>query len=390
MTRRQWLFLLAGLLLLGLAAGWFYTHFEQVTVKTHAPPEAEARRNPYLALERFFARMGRPLQRQADARFLDTLPAGGVLILDAARRIHMTPERVEHLLRWVEQGGYLIVSPDFPGEDPLLARFGVSRFIPGQSPEKSPATEEEADAVAPLPASGSLTVRIPGAPRPFLADPPTLGLQPGKIAPSWTAGRPRQGTQYLHFAHGSGHVTLISGLSSQFSNFTIGQHDHAEILWTLVQTYQPHLSGPITLVTRLQTPSLWQWLAEYAWTALISGLALLLLWLWRVVPRFGVPQPDPEPDRRQLREHLAAVGRYVWRSGGLEYWLAIARDSFQSRLALRHPAIAALPPAEQAEALARLTRRSAAQIAEALLGPAGSVSSFTSAMRTLRNLERSI
>ena len=60
MTRRQWLFLLAGLLLLGLAAGWFYTHFEQVTVKTHAPPEAEARRNPYLALERFFARMDAP------------------------------------------------------------------------------------------------------------------------------------------------------------------------------------------------------------------------------------------------------------------------------------------------------------------------------------------
>ncbi|MBS1196836.1 MAG: hypothetical protein H6R18_621 [Proteobacteria bacterium] len=396
MRRRVVVISLIVAVLAGLAVTWFYLNFEEVTVKTRTRPEAEARRNPYLALERFFVRMGRPVERRTDARFLDALPAGGVLILDAGRRAHLTPERLTKLLAWVEQGGYLIVSPDLPGNDLVLAHFGVSRFVGGNITADDDEEVVNENAAAD-PASTSCPAKdnraqvlIPGTNRPLFAAHQYQRLQAEKSKPIWQAGTAESGAQYLHFAHGGGQVTIIAALSRQFNNTNIGAHDHAEILWTLVQTYQPQLTGPISLMTRLEIPTLWQWLAESAWTAVIAGLALLLLWLWRVVPRFGAPLPDPEPDRRQLREHLTAIGRHIWRSGGLDYWLSVAREAFLARLALRHPALAVLPPVEQAEALARLTLRPAAMIADALYKPAGSISSFTSAMRTLQNLERSL
>lgn len=400
--KRRWLvFALIGVVLVGIATAWFFTHFEEVTVKRRTPPEAEARRNRYLALQRFMARLGRPLELRSDARFIDALPPGGVLILDAGRRSHMTPDRLARLLNWVEAGGYLIVSPDYGNKDILLERLGIVRFNEKQAaanetaeepdePEEKGETPPETPSAAGKPVENRLRVAIPGAGRALFAQSQYQGYRAGKQKPSWQSSQPGKGAQYLHFVRGDGHITLVVGFSRQFGNAGIGELDHAEILWTLVNTYQKQLTGPVSLMTRLEIPSLGQWLLESAREAVIASIVLFLLWLWRVVPRFGLPLPDPEPDRRQLREHLAAVGRHVWRSGGLGFWLAMARETFHARLALRHPALAALPPVEQAEALARLTRRPNAMIAAALYGAADSPHAFTSALRTLKNLERSL
>lgn len=410
--RRALILAFVALLLIGLGAVWFHTQYEEVSVKRRTEPLAEARRNRYLALERFFARMGRPLELRSDARFLDTLPAGGVLILDSGRRTHLTPERQTHLLAWVEQGGYLIVAPDFPGRDALMEKFDVSRHIknnPSYDQEEEQEENNEAgketenaagETIVKPPEKGCaasckvkdyrVQVLIPGAKQPLLADSLARSLQSGKIQPAWQAGRSEGGAQYLHFTQGKGHVTVVAGLAAQFGNRSIGKEDHAEIIWTLVQTYQPHRAGAIYLMTQLKIPTLWQWLAKYARHALFSGLALLLLWLWRIVPRFGPLVPEPEPERRQLREHLTAIGRYVWRAGGRQHWLTVGRASFHAQLSLRHPALASLPPTEQAAALAHLTRRPLKLITQALYGSAETVSSFTSAMRTLRNLEHSL
>lgn len=427
-TRRIVWITLALIVLGALGSLWFMDNFERRPVKTRVPPEAEARRNPYLALERFLGRMGRPLKREGDPRFLDRLPAGGVVILDVNRRAQMTPARIDQLLAWVGRGGYLIAAAELPGlEDPLLARFDLRRW--GEAKKPAPADDDEEDddgestpgpeasatpgeaaqrppeptpapAAAPTPTRPTparrvtpprvVTVAIPGAARPLTTAFLAPGLQPGRRTPAWSADAPEAGAQLVHFSHGAGQVTFVAGLPRRLSNLAIGQHDHAELIWTLVQTYQPDTAKPIHLLTRLTVQRLWDWLIERAWAVLVAGALLLGLWLWRVVPRFGTAQPEPEPDRRQLREHLTALGLYLWRRGGLDHWLAVARDAFQSRLARRHPALAGLPPARQAEALAQLTHRPVALIAAALHGPATTATAFTHALRTLRNLERSL
>lgn len=402
MTRRiVWISLLVvGLIVLGSV--WFVNNFDQVPVKERQAEEAEARHNPHLALERFFKRMGRPLTRRNNAQVLDELPPGGVLILDRNRRHHMSTERTEHLMAWVEAGGYLIVVPEeINVSDPICEKLDVSKFKPT---DKSfldlgdDEDDEDAPAEPPPPKTKAgqpkqmlpktITVAIPGAARPLTVKFWPYGLDAGEEDPDWQAGAANYGSQFLHFSVGKGHVTVADGLIQILDNHNIGDHDHAELLWTLIQTYQPDGSRPVILMSRLVVPSLWDWLANSAWTAVIGGLALLGLWLWRVLPRFGPAMPEPDASRRELREHLAALGRYIWRAGGLDHWLRVAREDFFGRLALRHPAVAALPPEEQATELARMSERSASLIAAALHGPAVSPHSFTQAMRTLRNLER--
>lgn len=402
MTRRiAWISLLViGLIV--LAGAWFVTNYEQVPYKHRLEEEAEARRNPQLALERFLARMGRPLTRQSDARSLDELAPGGVLILDRNRRHHMNPARTDRVMAWVASGGYLIVVPEFPGtSDPICKKLGVGKFEFDKKELMNLQADDEDDeedtpppeAAKPRPAKRppkpkTIAVRIPGAARPLMASFWTAGRQAGKLKPDWRAGDASYGDQFLHYSVGSGHVTVADGMMQLVSNHNIGEHDHAELLWTLIQTYQPDPSRPVTLMSKLAVPSLWDWLAESAWTAVIAGLVLLALWIWRILPRFGPAMPEPDTSRRELREHLTALGRYVWRAGGLEHWLHVAREDFFARLALRQPAVAALAPEAQAAELARMTDRSVSLIAAALFGPAASPHSFTQAMRTLRNLGR--
>lgn len=386
MTRRIVWIAVAGMALLALVGAWFLREFERVPVETWTPPGKEARRNPHLALERFMAAMGRPLGRADNAAFLDNLQPGGVLILDNRRRAHLSPARLKRLMAWVEGGGYLIAVPEEPGvNDPVLGFFQVSCSC-RSDPAPKPADPKAKKAAAPA----TVTVAIPGAARPLKIDFPGGFLKTGDIAPEWRVSVPDYADQLLHFRHGDGHVTLLPGFSHLFDNHRIGHQDHAELLWTLIEAYQPDRSRPVTLVSRLSMPTLWQWLAESAWTALMSGAALVLLWLWRIVPRFGPVRPEPEPARRELGEHLAAAGRYVWRVGGLEAWLEAARESFRNRLALRHPGLAELSPAQQASALADLTRRPVGLIAAALHQPATSPRAFTFALRTLYNLERAL
>lgn len=402
MTRRiVWISLLVvGLIVLGSV--WFVNNFDRVPVKERQAEEAEARHNPHLALERFLERMGRPLTRQNNAKVLDEPPPGGVLILDRNRRHHMSAARTERLMAWVEAGGYLIVVPENPNvSDPICERLDVSKFEfdntsfmnldddedSGDTQDDQAPAETKASPAKRPPRPKTIAVSIPGA-RPLTVRFWTYGLEAGEEEPDWQAGAASYGSQFLHFNIGKGHVTVADGLMQFLNNHNIGDHDHAELLWTLIQTYQPDTSRPVILMSRLMVPSLWDWLAGSGRTALVAGLALLGLWLWRVLPRFGPAMPEPDTSRRELREHLAALGRYVWRAGGLDHWLRVAREDFFGRLALRHPAVAALPPEEQATELARMSERSASLIAAALHGPAGSPHSFTQAMRTLRNLER--
>lgn len=384
MTRRMvWsaLLLVAAVVLLG---SWFVAKFEQVPAERWTPPAGEARRNPYLALERFLNDMGRPLQRATDATRLDRLPAGGVLILDSHRRAHLSPARTARLMDWVAAGGYLIVAAEAPGiADPVLEFFEVNCCGPAAQPTASGKARNQ-------PFPRSLTVAIPGAPRALQTDFIPGRLSPGQTPPDWQAGAPNQPAQMLHFHLGSGQVTLLSSLAALADNQHIGHLDHAELLWTLLATYQPERRRPVILLSRLASPTLADWLLDSAWTAAFSLAVLIALWLWSVVPRFGQARPPVPPARRELREHLAAIGRYVWRVGGLAFWLDTARAACRNRLALRHPGLVDLPPADQALALAKLSGHPAELIAAALHRDAQSPQSFTLALRTLRHLERTL
>lgn len=387
MTRRTiWLMALLVAALLSAAGWWFATHFERVPVTKHQPPGAEAQRNQYLALERFMARMGRPLATASDVSALDHVAPGGVLILDRNRWTLMTKPRLAHLFRWVGQGGYLIVIPESTGiPDPVLTSLHVHWGKPAPcSCKKTGFTPSGTASKLPQP----ISAQIPGDGGTLHIAPQSVNLKAGNIAPQWRVADNSGGDWLLDYRYGLGNITLAANLDLILSSGSIGRFDHAEFFWKLLQHYQP--SGPVTLVTRLYIPDLFDWLKQSAWAAMLSAALLIVLWLWRIMPRFGPVQPDLPPSRRELREHLNAVGRFIWRSEGCARWLEAARASFHERLALRHPAVSALPTQEQAEVLARLTSLPRPAILSALSGAGDTASEFTAALRMLQKLKHQL
>ena len=375
MTRRIVCRTLIGLAALMLLATWLMINLERVPVQAREPPQSAARHNPWLALERFTARLGGHLTRSAEVRALDRLPAGGTLFLDRQRAYLLPPERLRRVLAWVEKGGYLIAVAEPSGvADPLLDSLGVKR------PASPPETRIQ----------GVVEVLLPGAARSLAVAASAAVLEAGGRQPDWSAGQPGRGEQLLHFAIGRGQVTVATALDHQLSNRQIGELDHAELYWSLLGRYDRSPRPQVLLLSRLQMPNLGEWLWENSRPACGAAATLIVLWLWRIVPRFGNPLPDAPPARRELREHLAAVGRYLWRAGASAALLGPAREHFRSRLALRQPAIAARPAAAQPAALAALSRRPVASIAAALDGPADTPRAFTDALRLLRQLERDL
>jgi len=100
--------------------------------------------------------------------------------------------------------------------------------------------------------------------------------------------------------------------------------------------------------------SLWGFLTEHALAALAASSALLLVWLWRIAPRFGPVAPDAPPARRRLLDHLRASGRYYWAVNLRERLLVAARDAALRRVLRAQPEFAVAPPQERAARLAAL------------------------------------
>jgi len=365
---------IAGLALAVLAATWFFANHDLVSTTRWEGPGPEAERNPYLALERFSARMRRPLQRVRKAE----PPPGGVLLLDRGRRRSVDARRATDLLDWVSRGNYLIVAAEAESvDDPLQERLGVTR---GELPEADPK-------VPPQDARLPLSVRIPGVAPTLRLEwiPLAGGLAPGTPKPLWWAGTAENHYALLHYSWGKGFVTVVDDFDF-LTNRRIGKYDHAELLWTLLRQYRPQ--GAMRLAAQLELPSLWSWLAESAWMTLLSVALSILVWLWSIVPRFGLPRPEPEPDRRGLREHLAAMGRAVWRKGGAGLWLDWVRRDFRARLAARYPHLEALPPEEWILSLARMGDLAPGRMAELWEGGNETTEDLLRLLRVLQRIEQ--
>jgi hypothetical protein len=333
------------ILLLGIPAlgvGWFLTSYERVPVKRMTGLTGEARLRDFLAAERFAERMGMKASEVRSLPELHHLPPRGVLLMPARRQGLEKPE-VEGVLAWVAGGGHLIVEAEYAGvDDPLCDGLGVTRET-GEAARNPIAVEVKGE---------RHEVQFVDALRLRANVPPRL----------------RAGDRLIVFAHGEGLVTAASSL--QFArNELIGQLDHAPFLWALLQQAP---ARELRVFFRPERLSLWEFLRENALPVLLAAGALLALWLWRIVPRFGPVAPDVPPARRRLLDHLRASGRYYWSNGLRSRLVVAARDAALRRIAHAQPDFAEASPAERAARLASLIGISE-QEAHGFLGAAGAM-----------------
>lgn len=329
--------LVAGFVVAGLAAAgaiWFFANYERVTERQRVGPSGEARRNAYLAAERFVARMGVPARHVKTIPELKELPVNGTLILPD-RRDALTPDARRALLDWVENGGHLIVEDeDARLPDPVLDAFGVTRTAATKPPRARPEPVE---------------AKLPHADRALKVDMHSRQTIEAPQATVRVAGA--DATHLLHFERGRGQVTVLNDLEF-LRNRSIGRLDHAEFLWQIVR-FQPDTPA-LFVFDNPQKLSLARWLADNAWPLLAAAALALALWLWRIASRFGPVAPDPEPARRRLLDHLRASGRFQWSRGGGGALLEAAREAALRRVARAHPDFAALGRGEQRDRLVAL------------------------------------
>lgn len=418
-SRRNFWLVSGAVIFLLLIAIWFLMNFERVPHDVHTPPKAEAQRNPYLAAQRLLHAYGYQLSEPPGAtdHLERHLPAQGTLFLAKAREFYMTTERSQQLLHWVEQGGYLILESGYASShDPLLKQLDV-QVLTGDaalSPEElqkkaeaeqaarqsaqdnqstEPGNDEEGEDeennhfIPHTPKKKSpppvLNVKIPGYARTLQVAPRYNALQAGQIAPSWSSDSPER-AKIMHLAYGRGQITLVNCFC-RFTNGALSKQDHAELLLALVHTYQPR--GSVMWIHQLEIPSLWEWLSEHAWPAVISAIALIGFWLWRIIPRFGVIQPEPLTERRSLLEHLRGIGRFMWRTRALDVLLQVTRQQVFALLQRHRPEWAQLSPPQQAQAIAQYFDFSTQNVALALHHPLQHPEQFTQAIRLLKQLE---
>ncbi len=341
---RRWLIPVGVLALLALGAVWFLSAFERVPAKQWVGPSGEALRNPFLAAERFAARMGLRTRQIRALPDLDRLAPNGVLLLPN-RRQAIEPRRLRDLAGWVEGGGHLIAEAELPGvADPLLDLFGVLRTAAQPAARPRPAPVE-------LPGGRKLEVALAG---PVLLQAPERDV--------WFRAGGTGGAQVLTLAHGKGLLTAASTLAFA-RNGAIASQDNAEFLWELTELsptaeFQVYLR-PVRL-------SLWTFLSENAAPVLASTAALILLWLWRTAPRFGPVTPDAPPARRRLLDHLRASGRYYWSHDLRARLVEAAREAALRRMARAQPDFPFAPAAERALRLASLVSLSREEAARFL------------------------
>jgi hypothetical protein len=389
MNRRALLLWILGGCLVTTALLLLFTEYVELeTFQEKGEMSPEAQRNDWLAVERLFTRMGRKTRQIKSPVALDALPEGGVLFLRSLRGQAVDKARAQKILDWVARGGYLIVERSGAVEDdPLLAAFGVTDDDDATERPGAVRYERGQDASDSL---AFIEARLPGHDQGYrLASRYTQEIKPGEETsaktPLWQVEN-EEGSVMLHYAWGRGNVTLASRLGF-LDNDELGDFDHAEFFWALLQRYQP--GGVLCFATQMQFPTLWEWLSKTAWRVLLSAAALILLWLFWVVPRFGGVRAAPEAERRGLAEHLLALGRCLWRENALGALREAARREIAYRLARRHPGVARLFAAEKTQALARQSGLAAVEIDAALHDNAPpSPETFTRAMQITQSLER--
>ena len=362
-------------ILLAALGAWALEHFERQTLEIDQGFSKAARRNDFLAAEHFLRRLGRRVEsRKGQDRLRQLPPPTDLLVVKSLGAL--TREQQQALGHWLEAGGRLLAAPaGVWEEDSLEARTPREDFFAAHGVRRQIQNHYSlAGARGKVRFEGyPESLEIDFSPRYFLVD-----LQDHADGSVLVDDLYR----LLQYKIGAGQLTVVSDMSP-FTNSHIGEHDHALVLARLVESAE---DGKIWLLYDEQVP----WLSTLLWqqgaSALIAAAALLTALLWRLGRDLGPRLPSPPSGRRDLLDHLQALGDFHWRHGCADALVQGSRARIEQAWLRRHPALRALAPAARAAWLARHAGRPEAQIREALYPAASDAPDLLEQARQLQHL----
>lgn len=429
LSRTNVLWAVFGLLVAGavvyMAVNWYEIEDDEQWIGM----QGEARTNPYLAMERTLDAMGAKLEKvQGSAEWESALkqtPKGSTLLLGDRRLVRMTPARVRAIREWVQAGGNLIVEAEQPKfDDPLLASYGIGHvglrwtskgWVERRERNKGEPEEdrelpfpldpeslgEEMDNESELARKLREVLRQKDKSRIVFADgrgfdvvfQPYQNLRTRNVTEGADVITDKIGPRVIQLTDGAGRVTAISNFDFM-TRRQIAENDHAEFVWHMVATQNAKNAARapprVLLALRDAEGGLWKWLTQHAWMVLIAVAALLILWIARIVQRFGPLLPAPSLDRRSLAEHFRALGRFVANEDGWPQLAHAARERFLKRLYRERPGLSRAGKETLLATLEKLSGMGVARIERSLIAPVQDKRTFTEVVRSLKAIEQAL
>ncbi|WP_296807730.1 DUF4350 domain-containing protein [Thiocapsa sp.] len=341
--RRVLRLVVAGLILVVVALiGAVLSQLERRTLEIEVGPSQEARRNPFLAAERFLARSEIPVSSESGRERLRRLPPPTDTLV-VRHPGSLAPERRRALEQWMTDGGRLVVTAGTSdtgaaAEADLVAAYGI-RLITEDADR--PAADGQTEVFAEIP------VEAPGRPLrvAFAAERSLVTTAEPEPEMAIIAG---DRLRLVQLPVGDGSFTVLAD-DRFMTNAAIGEHDHAFFTTNLVT---PEPGGTVWLLYDREMP----WIGALLWSAapyaLVSGALCLLVWAWSAGARLGPLQSVPNRDRRDLLEHLDASGDFLWRHGQADHLIRPTRRRVLELWRRRRPDLGGLDDAALAHAIA--------------------------------------
>lgn len=368
-----------------LAAGLvalFLSRYEKEDYEFFVEPRGGTPLNPLLAAQRFLTSLDyEVIERDHFAPSIE-LPGPQDTVLLMFSYEALREEEMDYLLRWIAQGGHLIVRISaFPSTyDPIFTAIGVKAVF--RNEDKVP-NDETVTPQAPWDAAANPGRQDWGNVLPDNG----VNIDFGDNQPIWTV-RDQFGPFAGQLAYEQGAITAIAD-TTIFSNRWIAREDHAYLLTRVIGPGAT--SGRVWLVHDFGYPSLWSLVVERAYFLLAAGALLLILLLWWAGQRFGPPIAPPRAARKAFVEHIEASGRFLWRHQRHGQLLLSTQRAFLNDAQRRHPRLRSQDDDERNLYLASCCDVSVDAVADALATHSTrSQGDFLRRVRTLKTMWKNL
>lgn len=308
-------------LLLGCVLGLAGCEYEEVVREIGY--EGEARRNPWLAAERMVAGYGYEVESLTAWRS----PAYGDAVWLVPAAVLRNASFVRRAEEWARDGGHLVV---------LLEKAGVEtndwrKFGPEPAVEPALAKMLERAGIALDQNVAALEAFETEQAVAFAGANFAVSAGAGKRV-SVGGGKPGA---FASVRVGRGRLTALTD-ARIFRSRWIAERQHAELLMALVRAGDGE--GAVVFV-RGASMSFTGLLRKHLWAVLLGLAALLALWLWRSLCRFGPLEAAIAPTpTRGYDHHLEALGNFHWQLDRAAALLGPLREQLAERSQRGHAA----------------------------------------------------
>jgi len=276
-------------------------HFFEISpIAKYVPPSREARLNVYLALDRWLAGMGIPVHVETSGDLFMVTYAKEKKVFMQASLFDWEDGAANHLARWVEDGGTLLLVLDnsvaWQEKEPiiLLEKFGISaeEILPRRNYRNSK----------------------------------------GENAMAYLDGA----TRFEQAKRGRGKIVALDN-SDFMRSSNLGDEPNTRLAWALFASEPDSIeSGWLFIRGKAKARGLLGTIFRQGNFAvfLVGVFVLLAICFWAVIPGFGLVKWDDEKPSRPLRERFLAEGLFLKRYGALDFYSQAYVREIKKRLAL--------------------------------------------------------